>query len=95
MILLIIRLISALFLAHTQPNFLPIDATILIRLGKLLRLMESTQLSPAIIGRVAVSSPTVNLPELDQDTLTALAAVQDLIITCGFSVAECADLGRL
>lgn len=75
------RIVSGSYTA----NFLPIDATILIRLGKLLRLMESTQLSPAIIGRVAVSSPTVNLPELDQDTLTALAAVQDLIITCGFS----------
>ena len=65
--------------------FTDIDADTLLRLGKLLRFMESTQLSSAIIDRVAVSPRTVNLPELDQDTLTALAAVQDLIITRGLS----------
>jgi hypothetical protein len=68
-----------------QASFSDIDANSLLRLGKLLRLMESTQLSPSLIDRVAVISHPYTLPELDQCTLTALAAVQDLMVTRGLS----------
>ncbi|MEM5506714.1 neuraminidase-like domain-containing protein [Shewanella frigidimarina] len=68
-----------------KATFSDIDANSLLRLGKLLRLMESTQLSPSLIDRVAVISHPNTLPKLDQCTLTALAAVQDLMVTRGLS----------
>lgn len=69
-------------------NRTSMSSAALLRLGKILRLMDSTQASPAVIDRVAVFTHYPDPPELSEETLINLAEVKNIMATRGLTEQE-------